>query len=46
MPGLEPGIQARSLDGRVEPGHDEGPFAPIQAEVARLKAEQEKSGTR
>ncbi len=33
-------------DGFSEKQHKYGPFAPIQAEVARLKAEQEKSGAK
>ena len=31
-------------DGFSETQHKYGPYAPIRAEVARLKAEQEKSG--
>lgn len=33
-------------DGFSETQHKYGPYAPIRAEVARLKAEQEKSGTK
>ena len=33
-------------DGFSEEQHKYGPFAPILAEVARLKAEQEKSGAK